>query len=88
MSARLRWGRNLEIVGAPGEGLANQAPGLTTFQVLHNKTNSINMKPEPQFGHRLSWDYKRELKLQSLKSHPLSGRAAWDPFPFGTLDVL
>ena len=40
---------NWALVG----GLANGAPGLTTFQVLHNKTNSTNMKPKPQFGHRL-----------------------------------
>ena len=46
------------------------------------------MKPELRFGHRLSWDYKQELELKSLKSHPLSGCAAWDPFPFGNPDVL
>ena len=38
---------------ALGGGLANQTPGLAASQVLHNKTNSINMKPEPSFGHRL-----------------------------------
>ena len=36
---------------APGRTLVNQAPGLTTFQVLHDKTNSISMKPELQFAH-------------------------------------
>ena len=36
---------------APGGGQANQAPGLTTLQ--HDKTNSINVKPELQFAHRL-----------------------------------
>ena len=45
--------------------MANQASGLT-FQVLHNKANSINMKPELQIAHRLmmisvvSWDFKQE----------------------------
>ena len=38
---------------APGGGLANQAPDLTTFQVLQDKTKSINMKSGLQFGHRL-----------------------------------
>ena len=32
-----------------GGGLANQAPGLTTFQVLQDKTNGINRKPDLQF---------------------------------------
>ena len=35
-----------------------------------------------------SWDYKREPKLQSFKSHPWSGHAAWDLFPVGTPDML
>ena len=30
--------------------MVNQAPGLTTFQVLQDKTNSINQKPEMQFA--------------------------------------
>ena len=38
---------------APGWGLANQAPGVATFQVLQDKTNSINIKPGLQFSHRL-----------------------------------
>ena len=38
---------------APGGGQANQAPGSTTLQVVHDKTNSISMKPELQFAHRL-----------------------------------
>ena len=38
---------------APGGELANQAPGLATFQVLQDKTNSNDRKPELQFGHRL-----------------------------------
>ena len=33
-----------------GVGVVNQAPGLTTFQVLQDKTNSINKKPEMQFA--------------------------------------
>ena len=37
---------------APEVGLADQAPGLTAFH-LQDKTNSINMKPELQFAHRL-----------------------------------
>ena len=44
----------MEILSTWGlEVLANQAPGLTTFQVSGDKTDSINMKPELQFGHRL-----------------------------------
>ena len=31
-------------------GVVNQAPGLTTFQVLQDKTNSIRKKPEMQFA--------------------------------------
>ena len=42
-----------EIVEPLGGGLANQALGLTTFQVLQDKTNSINVKPELQLAHRL-----------------------------------
>ena len=38
---------------SPWRGLANQAPGLVTFQVLQTKTNSINGKPDLQSGHRL-----------------------------------
>ena len=38
---------------APGGGLASQAPGLATFQVLQDKTNSINRKTSWQFAHRL-----------------------------------
>ena len=37
---------------APEVGLADQAPGLTAFH-LQDKTNSIIMKPELQFAHRL-----------------------------------
>ena len=38
---------------APGGGLANQAPGVTTFQVVQDKTNSINVNPGLHFAHRL-----------------------------------
>ena len=79
-----------------GEALANQAPGLTTFQILHNKTNSINMKPGLHFGDRLMMPSvclcpgirSRNPELQSWKSHPQSGHAAWDSFPVGTSDLL
>jgi len=37
---------------APKEGLDDQVPGLTAFH-LQVKTNSINMKSELQFAHRL-----------------------------------
>ena len=80
---------------ALGGGLASQAPGLATFQVLHDKTNSINMKPGLQFGHRLMISVcfcpgiiNRNPELQSLKSHPQSRLAAWDPFPTGAPGVL
>ena len=33
---------------APEGDLANQAPGLTTFQVLQDKTNRISMKLDLQ----------------------------------------
>ena len=36
-----------------GGGLVNQVPGLTTVQVVQDKTNSINMNPSLQFAHRL-----------------------------------
>ena len=38
-----RMGEEFWDCWAPGGGLANQAPGLTTFQVSQDKTNSINM---------------------------------------------
>ena len=48
-----------------------------------------------QFGHRLMISIcicpgivNGRPKLQSLKSHPWSGHAAWDPFPIGTPNVL
>ena len=58
VSARLaapeiRWGRNLEIVETLG-GPANRTPGLATFRVLQDKTNSFNIEPGLQFGHRLA----------------------------------
>ena len=62
---------------APGGGLGNQAPGLATFQVLHDKTNSINLKPELQFGHRLmikqfvSWNYKWESQRAIFGDSPM-----------------
>ena len=93
MSAKLsalqmRWGRNLVIV-EPLRGPGQPSPRLTTFQVLQDKTNSINMKPGLQFGHRLmrlsvcihSGIINRNLELQSLKSHPQSTLTSWDPFP-------
>ena len=79
----------------PGGGLADQDPGLTVFQVIQEKANSINMKPELQFGNRLvisACDHPGIIsgkpELQSLKSHPWNGCAAWDPFPAGTPDAL
>ena len=65
---------------APGGGLANQAPGLATFQVLQDKTHSINWKPGLQFGHRLMTVsvcvhpgiISRNAELPSLTSHPQS----------------
>ena len=53
---------------APGG--PKQAPGLAKFQVLQDKTNSINMKTSLQFGHRLmlpSWDYSLEGLMLKLK---------------------
>ena len=46
------------------------------------------MKPGLQFAHRLMiilicGIISGNLKLQSLKSHPGSGCAAWDLFPIG-----
>ena len=81
---------------APEGGLTNQVPGLTTFQVLQDKTNRINMKLGLQFGHRLMMILvcicpviiNGIPKLQSLKSHPWIRYAAWVPFPIGTPDVL
>ena len=49
----IRGGRNLEIVEPLEEGLANQVPGLVTFQVLQHETNIVNMKSELQFAHGL-----------------------------------
>ena len=37
----------------PGSGSSQPSPGFKTFQVLQDKTNSINMNPGLQFGHRL-----------------------------------
>ena len=49
-------GKNLGIV-EPLEGAWPNKPWvLTTFQVLHGKTNTINMKAELQFVHRLMND--------------------------------
>ena len=85
-----------ELNWAPGRGLTNQAPGLTTSQVLHNKINSINIKPGLQFGHRFMMIsvclcpgiMSGNPELQSLKSHPRIRHTAWDTFPIGTPDVL
>ena len=80
---------------APGGGLGKQAPDLATLQVLHDKMNSINMKAELQFGHRLMISVcncpgivNRSPELQSLKSHPWSQYASWHLFLTGTPDVL
>ena len=78
----------------PEGALANQVLGLTTVQVLHNKTSSIKVKPGLQFAHRLMmisvWvlGLQAEPELQSLKSHLQIGCPAWDLFPAGTPDVL
>ena len=58
-------------------------------EVLQDKTNSINMKPGLQFGHRLMMIsvyihpgiISRNPELQFLKCRPWSGRTAWDLFP-------
>ena len=65
-------------------------------EVLQDKTNSINMKPGLQFGHRLMTIsvyihpgiISRNPELQFLKCRPWSGHAAWDLFPVETPDVL
>ena len=65
------------------------AIGLATFQVLQDKTHSLNRKPGLQFGHRLMMIsvcvhpgiISRNAELPSLTSHPRSGHTAWDPFP-------
>ena len=49
----IRWGRNLWDCWDTEGGLANQALDLATFQVLQDKTNSINVKPGLQFGYIL-----------------------------------
>ena len=57
---------------APGGGLANQAPGLTTFQVLHDKINSITGNQSCDFltdwwWHQFAfWDYKQEPQTAVL----------------------
>ena len=76
-----------------GGGLANQVPGLTTFQVVQDKTNSINMNPSLQFAHRLMKISVCILglidsELQSLRSHTQTRHAAWDLFLNGSPDVL
>ena len=84
---------------APGGGLATQASGLTSFQDLQNKGNSIvkiNITPELQFCSQIDDDISLHPevinwnpKLQSSsKSHPWSRRAAWDLSPGGTPHVL
>ena len=87
MTEQLNWP---ELNWAPGRGLAKQAPGLTTFQFLHSKINSMNIKPGLQFGHRLMISVcfcpgiiSGNPELQSLKSHPRSRHTAWDPFQMG-----
>ena len=85
-----RWdGGEILWLLSPWRGPGQPSPRLTTFQVLQDKTNSINMKPGLQFGHRLmrlsvcihSGIINRNLELQSLKSHPQSTLTSWDPFP-------
>ena len=87
---------------ALGGGLANQAPDLATFQVLHNKTDSINMKLEPQFGHRLMvisvFNHPGIINRKSpitttnttanLEISPKEWHASWDPFPIESSDML
>ena len=52
--------------GGGREDLANQAPGLSVFQVLRNKTNSINMKPELQLV--TDWWWYQFVKILGLKA--------------------
>ena len=67
------------------------AIGLATFQVLQDKTHSLNRKPGLQFGHKLMMISVRvhpgiisgNSEPQSLKSHPQSRLTSWDPFPNG-----
>ena len=72
-------------------------PGTLRFmgsqRVGHDWATELNWGL--QFGHRLMISIcicpgivNGRPKLQSLKSHPWSGHAAWDPFPIGTPDVL
>ena len=49
---KIRQGKILETVEPLGE-VRPTSPGLTTLQVVHDKTSSVNVKPEQQFAHRL-----------------------------------
>ena len=44
-------------------------------------TAAYQAPPSMGFSRWEYWDYKQEPKLQSLKSHPWRGCAAWDPLP-------
>lgn len=77
----------------PSPGDPTNLPDLENINT--HKINSINMKPELQFAHRLMMIsvcgprmISRNTKLQLLKSHPWSKRTAWDLFPIGTVDKL
>ena len=73
---------------ARGRSLANKDPDLTTFQVLHNKTNSINVKLELQFSltdlwwyQFVSWDYSWEPQTAIFKVSPMVWTCCQGPFP-------
>ena len=92
---RLNGGKILRLLN-PWRWPGQPSPGLATRQLLHNKINDINMKPELQFGHRLMMilvchrpgNISGNLGTAILKSHPQNRHAAWGPFPTGIPDVL
>ena len=69
--------------------MAKEVPGLTTFQVLQNKANSIKMKPELLLAHRPTRISVCMLGLSAgtqtaiLEVSPEEGTCCLGPFPTG-----
>ena len=68
-------------------GLANQAPGLATFQVFQDKTNSIHIKRvaiwsqiDGDISLPPSWDYKQEPGTAIFEVSPTEQTNFLGPF--------